>query len=76
MKHYARLDVSLKETSISIVDEIGSICRELKVPSHPEDLTPALQDPTWRWGRIGLEAGLVTVAVQWLARGQSAGGLH
>jgi hypothetical protein len=31
MKHYAGLDVSLKETSICIVDETGSICREMKV---------------------------------------------
>ena len=38
MKHYAGLDVSLKETSICIVDEAGSILREMKVPSHPEDL--------------------------------------
>jgi transposase len=35
---FCRLDVSVKETSICIVDETGKICRELKVPSHPEDL--------------------------------------
>ena len=57
MKHYAGLDVSLKETSICIVDETGAICREMKVPSHPEDLVRALQDPAWRLARIGLEAG-------------------
>ena len=57
MKHYAGLDVSLKETSICIVDEAGSICREMKAPSHPEDLACVLQDPTWRLARIGLEAG-------------------
>ncbi|MFZ3328753.1 MAG: IS110 family transposase, partial [Methylocella sp.] len=38
MKHYAGLDVSVKETSICIVDEAGRICREMKVVSHPEDL--------------------------------------
>ena len=38
MKHYAGLDVSVKETSICIVDETGKICRELKVPSDPKDL--------------------------------------
>jgi hypothetical protein len=42
MKHYAGLDVSLKETSICIVDEAGSILREMKVPSHPEDLVRTL----------------------------------
>lgn len=28
MKHYAGLDVSVKETAICIVDENGRICRE------------------------------------------------
>lgn len=45
MKHYAGLDVSVKETSICIVDETGKVCRELKVTSHPEDLLRVLQDP-------------------------------
>jgi transposase len=39
------------------VDETGSICREMKAPSHPEDLARVLQDPTWQLARIGLEAG-------------------
>jgi transposase len=72
MKHYAGLDVSLKETSICIVDEVGSICRELKVPSHPEDLAQTLQDPTWRLARIGLEAGPLS---QWLFSGLAHAGL-
>ena len=41
MKHYAGLDVSIKETSVCIVDEVGRVCREMKVPSHPEDLVQA-----------------------------------
>jgi len=57
MKHYAGLDVSVKETSVCIVDETGKICREIKVVSHPEDLLQLLQDPVWRLERIGLEAG-------------------
>jgi hypothetical protein len=36
VKHYARLDVSVKETSICIVDEAGRIRREMKVVSHSE----------------------------------------
>lgn len=66
MKHYAGLDVSVKETSICIVDETGAICREIKVPSHPEDLVQALRDPAWRLVRIGLEAGPLS---QWLFSG-------
>ena len=57
MKHYAGLDVSVKETSICIVDEAGRICREMKVVSHPEDLLAVLCDPAWRLERVGLEAG-------------------
>ena len=77
MKHYAGLDVSVKETSVCIVDEAGKVCREMKVASHPEDLVRALQDPAWRFVRIGLEAGPLS---QWLfsglARSRPAGDLH
>ena len=66
MKHYAGLDVSVKETSICIVDETGKICRELKVPSHPEDLLRVLQDPALNLVRVGLEAGPLS---QWLFNG-------
>lgn len=38
MKYYAGLDVSLKETSVCILDEAGAVLRELKFPSHPKDL--------------------------------------
>ena len=66
MKHYAGLDISVKETAICIVDETGEICRELKVPSHPEDLAEVLKHPAWRLERIGLEAGPLS---KWLFSG-------
>jgi transposase len=72
MKHYAGLDVSVKETSVCIVDEAGQICREVKVPSHPEDLVDVLKDPAWRLDRIGLEAGPLS---QWLFSGLVEAGL-
>jgi transposase len=53
MKHYAGLDVSVKESSICIVDETGKVCREVKVVSHPEDLIEVLKDPAWRLVRVG-----------------------
>jgi hypothetical protein len=31
MEHYAGLDVSLKETSVCIVDRAGQVLREVKV---------------------------------------------
>ena len=36
MKHYAGLDVSVKETSVCIIDEAGKTIREVKVASEPE----------------------------------------
>jgi hypothetical protein len=63
MKHYAGLDVSVKETSVCIGDETGKICREIKVVSHSEDLLRVLQDTAWHLKRIGLEAGPLS---QWL----------
>ena len=38
MEHFAGLDVSVKETSICIVDDTGRIIRETKVASEPEAL--------------------------------------
>src|SRR5215216_1800467 len=72
MKHYAGLDVSVKETCVCIVDGTGTVCREIKVPSHPQDLLRILQDPTWRLERIGLEAGPLS---QWLFEGLADAGL-
>ena len=36
MDHFAGLDVSVKETSVCIVDDTGKIVREVKVASEPE----------------------------------------
>jgi len=72
MKHYAGLDVSVKETAICIVDENGRICRETKVISHPEDLSKALAETGLRIERIGLEAGPLS---QWLFEGMARAGL-
>jgi transposase len=72
MRYYVGLDVSLKETSVCIVDEAGKICREGKVPSHPEDLVRWLDDPALPLARIGLEAGPLS---QWLFSGMAEAGL-
>jgi transposase len=71
MKHYAGLDVSVKETAICVVDEDGHICREMKVPSHPDDLAMAVQGIGVRVERIGLEAGPLS---QWLFEGLARAG--
>ncbi len=52
MDHFAGLDVSVKETSVCIVDDTGKIVREVKVASEPEALLSVLKCPTYRLKRI------------------------
>src|SRR5436309_4335247 len=63
MEHSAGLDVSVKETSVCVVDETGKIVREVKVASEPDALLAVLTNPAYRFKRIGLEAGPLS---QWL----------
>ncbi|MBX5087327.1 IS110 family transposase [Rhizobium lentis] len=63
MQYFAGLDISVKETSVCIVDAEGRIVRETKVPSHPEDLLRVLSESGHQYRRIGLEAGPLS---QWL----------
>ena len=63
MDHFAGLDVSVKETSVCIVDDTGRIVREVKVASEPEALLKVLGNRAYRFRRIGLEAGPLS---QWL----------
>src|ERR1700712_5346009 len=63
MEHFAGLDVSVKETSVCIVDDAGKIVREVKVASEPDALLAVLINPAYHFKRIGLEAGPL---LQWL----------
>jgi transposase len=63
MDYFAGLDVSVKDTSVCIVDDTGRIRREVKVASEPEALLTVLRNPAYRFKRIGLEAGPLS---QWL----------
>jgi len=63
MEYYAGMDVSLKETSICIVDDTGKVVREVKVTSEPEMLVEELAKEVYCFKRIGLEAGPLS---QWL----------
>ena len=38
MDHFAGLDVSVKETSVCIVDGVGKTAREVRVASEPDAL--------------------------------------
>jgi len=72
MDHFAGLDVSVKETSVCIVDDTGKIVREVKVASEPEALLAVLNNPAYHFKRIGLEAGPLS---QWLYGALAEAGL-
>jgi transposase len=55
--------VSVKETSVCIVDDAGKIVREARVASEPEALLQVLTIAIYRFKRVGLEAGPLS---QWL----------
>src|SRR5438309_2588430 len=63
MDYFAGLDVSVKDTSVCIVDDTGKIVREVKVASEPHALLAVLTNSPYRFKRIGLEAGPLS---QWL----------
>ncbi len=72
MDHFAGLDVSVKETSVCIVDDTGRIVREVKVASEPAALLAVLTNPGYHFKRVGLEAGPLS---QWLYSALAEAGL-
>jgi transposase len=72
MDYFAGLDVAVKETSVCIVDDTGKIVCEVKVASEPAALLAVLQNPAYRFKRIGLEAGPLS---QWLFGALAEAGL-
>ncbi len=71
MTYFAGIDVSLKDSSICVVDADGKIVREAKVASEPEDLVAFFDMLGLVVSRIGLEAGPLS---QWLHDGLSGAG--
>jgi hypothetical protein len=51
MDHFAGLDVSVKETSVCIVDGTGRIVKEVKAASEPQALLKVLGNPAYRFKR-------------------------
>src|SRR5438445_7713014 len=72
MAYFAGLDVSVKETSVCIVDDAGKIVGEVRVASEPEALLPVLTNTLYRLKRVGLEAGPLS---QWLYSSLAEAGL-
>ena len=73
MECYAGIDVSLKGSSICVVDATGKIVRETKVPSEPEPLVAFFRQLGRPLTRIGLEAGPLS---QWLHAGLTRAGFE
>ena len=71
LKQYVGLDVSLKETSIAVIDENDKLVWRGSVPSTPEAIAEALRKHAPRAERIGLEAGQLSA---WLYHGLKAKG--
>ena len=63
MEQHAGIDVSLKLSSVCIVDASGKIVKEAKVASEPEALVGFFKGLGFPVARIGLEAGPLS---QWL----------
>src|SRR2546422_6845424 len=61
--HFVGLDVSVKETSVCVVDDTGKVILEQKVPTEPADIITLLSSLGVSYGRIGIEAGPLS---QWL----------
>jgi transposase len=57
MEYYVGLDVSLKQTSICVVDQTGSVVREGVVDSDPEAISVYVKSKAPDAVRIGLETG-------------------
>lgn len=60
MKYYVGLDVSVKETSVCIVNEEGDIIAERSVLSEPQNIADFLKRHEKTYERVGLEAGCIT----------------
>src|ERR1700741_4668948 len=70
--YFAGLDVSVKATSVCVVNDTGKIMREVRVASEPEALLAVLNPPAYHFKGIGLEAGPLS---QWLFSALAEAGL-
>lgn len=57
MKYYAGLDVSMKKTSVCIVDEKGKIVHESEVKTDPHALADAVEKTGFKIELLGFESG-------------------
>ncbi len=71
MELFVGLDVSVRTTSVCVMEASGKLIRECKVESEPEAIGELLHTIGGPYKRIGLEAGPLS---QWLYSGLAAAG--
>ncbi|MGP2492199.1 IS110 family transposase [Mesorhizobium sp. PUT5] len=71
MELFVGLDVSVRSTSICVMDAHGDLIRECKVETEPTVIGTALHAVGGPYKRVGLEAGPLS---QWLYSGLAAAG--
>src|SRR4051812_34929381 len=71
MELFVGLDVSVRTTSVCVMDTGGKLIRESKVETEPEAISALLHAIGGPYKRVGLEAGPLS---QWLYSGLSAAG--
>ncbi|NRB16649.1 MAG: hypothetical protein HRU33_03465 [Rhodobacteraceae bacterium] len=72
MTYFVGLDVSVQETAVCVVDDVGKVICERKVPTEADDIAALLstigEDYVW----VGIEAGPLS---QWRVNGLTETGL-
>ncbi len=63
MKYYSGLDVSLKTTFISIIDEKGKIIKEGNVATGVEEINNFLSNQNLTYEVIGIESGQLSISL-------------
>lgn len=71
MERFVGLDVSVRTTSVCVMDAAGKLIRESKVESEPEAIVDLLRAIGGPYKRVGLEAGPLS---QWLYSGLASAG--
>lgn len=71
MELFVGLDVSVRTTSVCVMDVSGKLIRESKVESEPEAIADLLHAIGGPYKRVGLEAGPLS---QWLYSGLASAG--
>lgn len=72
MNYYSGLDVSLKETFISIIDDRGMTVKEGFVPTEVQSISDYLKEGGLTYDKIGIESGQLSIS---LCKGLAAQGL-